>query len=131
MSMEQRIAKLSNLITGWTSYFGVADMKRHCQELDEWMRRRLRMCYWKDWKKISAKFNNLVKLGLEHKMAWEFANTRKSYWRTACSPILQRTLTNTYFEQLQLQTFSQTYLKLSNFTNRRIPNGTYGGVRGQ
>jgi RNA-directed DNA polymerase len=131
MSMEERILKLSNLIVGWTSYFRLAHMKRHCQELDEWMRRRLRMCHWKDWKKISSKFHNLVKLGTDKGKAWEFANTRKSYWRTALSPILAATLTNTYFEQMQLTTFSLTYSKLSNFTNRRIPNGTYGGVRGQ
>lgn len=110
MSMEKRIAKLSNLITGWTSYFRLADMKRHCQELDEWMRRRLRMCHWKDWKKTSAKYNNLVKLGIEKGKAWEFANTRKGYWRTAHSPILHSTLTNAYFENMHLKTFSQAYL---------------------
>ena len=124
MSMEQRIVKLSHLITGWTSYFRLANMKSHCQELDEWMRRRLRMCHWKDWKKISAKYNNLVRLGIDKAKAWEFANTRKGYWRIAHSPILQRTLTNAYFEERKLLTFSQAYSKLSNFTNRPMPNGT-------
>ena len=124
MSMEERISKLSHLIVGWTSYFQLAHMKRHCQELDEWMRRRLRMCHWKDWKKISAKFNNLVKLGIDKGKAWEFANTRKGYWRIAKSPILQRVLTNAYFDKMGLRTFSQAYSKLSNFTNRPMPNGT-------
>jgi RNA-directed DNA polymerase len=131
MSMNERIIKLSNLITGWTSYFRLAHMKSHCQELDEWMRRRLRMCHWKDWKKISTKFNNLIKLGIDKDKAWQFANTRKSYWRTAHSPILHRTLTNSYFESIGLRSFSQAYSKLSNFTNRPMPNGTWGGVRGQ
>ncbi|MCC5930473.1 MAG: group II intron reverse transcriptase/maturase [Cyclobacteriaceae bacterium] len=111
MSMEERILKLSNLIIGWTSYFRLAHMKRHCQELDEWMRRRLRMCHWKDWKKISTKYNNLIKLGTKRDKAWEFANTRKSYWRTAHSPILHCTLTNAYFERLHLHTFSKAYSK--------------------
>ena len=112
MSMEQRIKKLSSLITGWTSYFRLADMKRHCRELDEWMRRRLRMCQWKDWKKISAKFSNLIKLGIDKGKAWEYANTRKGYWRISNSPILARTLTNAYFEKLELTTFSLAYSKL-------------------
>lgn len=124
MSMEQRIMKLNQLTIGWISYFRLADMKSHCQELDEWIRRRLRMCHWKDWKKISAKFTNLMKLGIEQGKAWEFANTRKSYWRISKSPILHRTLTNSYFENMNLRTFSQTYSKLSNFTNRPMPNGT-------
>ena len=130
MSMAQRIEKLSSLIRGWVSYFRLADMKKHCQDLDEWMRRRLRMCYWKDWKKISTKHSNLVKLGIDTSKAWEFANTRKGYWRIANSPILNSTLTNAHFEQLNLTTFSHAYLS-SNSTNRRMPNGTYGGVRGQ
>lgn len=131
MSMEQRIKKLSSLIIGWISYFGLADMKGHCQELDEWMRRRLRMCHWKDWKKISAKCSNLIKLGIDKSKAWEYANTRKGYWRVSHSPILACTLTNAYFEQLELTTFGQAYKQRSNFTNRPVPNGTQGGVRGQ
>lgn len=124
MSMELRITKLNQLTIGWVGYFRLADIKKHCQELDEWMRRRLRMCHWKDWKRISAKFKNLTKLGIEKGKAWEFANTRKGYWRISKSPILHRTLTNSYFEKLSLRTFSQTYSKLSNFTNRPMPNGT-------
>lgn len=124
MSMAQRIEKLSRLITGWTSYFRLADMKGHCVALDEWMRRRLRMCFWKDWKKISTKFSNLIKLGIDKGKAWEFANTRKGYWRIAKSPILHRTLTNAYFVKLELTTFSLAYAQFSNFTNRPMPNGT-------
>lgn len=124
MSMEQRIIKLNQLTIGWTSYFRIADMKSHCQELDEWVRRRLRMCHWKDWKKIGTKFTNLIKLGIERGKAWEFANTRKGYWRISKSPILHCTLTNSYFKERKLVTFSQTYSKLSNFTNRPMPNGT-------
>jgi RNA-directed DNA polymerase len=131
MSMKQRVKKLSSLITGWTSYFRLADMKKHCHELDEWMRRRLRMCHWKDWKRISARFSNLIELGIDKDKAWQFANTRKGYWRISKSPILQRTLTNDYFDKLELRTFSQAYKQLSNSTNRPVPNGTQGGVRGQ
>ena len=124
MSMEQRTIKLNQLTIGWTSYFRIADMKSHCQELDEWVRRRLRMCHWKDWKKIGTKFTNLIKLGMERGKAWEFANTRKGYWQISKSPVLHRTLTNSYFKKMKLVTFSQTYSKLSNFTNRPMPNGT-------
>ncbi len=124
MSMEERVRKLSSLIIGWTSYFSLAHMKRHCQKLDEWMRRRLRMCHWKDWKKIKTKFENLKRLGIDPQKAWEHANTRKSYWRTAISPILSTTLTNAYFESIKLTTFSQAFTKFSNFTNRPMPNGT-------
>jgi hypothetical protein len=44
-SMEFRYLKLRQLITGWVSYFRLADIKTKCQELDVWTRRRIRMCY--------------------------------------------------------------------------------------
>ena len=99
MSMAMRIEKLNQAIRGWVGYFSLADMRGHCQTLDEWIRRRLRMCYWKQWKKIGTKHDNLVSLGLDDSRAWQFANTRKGYWHTAHSPILLTTLTNSHFRK--------------------------------
>lgn len=106
MSMSDRIKKLSSLIGGWIGYNRLADIKSHCKSLDEWMRRRLRMCYWKNWKKIGTKHGNLVKLGIANSKSRKFANTRKSYWRIANSPILATRLTNQHFKELKLLTFS-------------------------
>jgi group II intron reverse transcriptase/maturase len=96
MSMETRMDRLDWLISGWVNYFHIADMEKVAKELDQGIRRRLRMCFWKQWKKISTKHDNLVKLGVENHKAWEYANTRKGYWQTANSPILATTLTNEY-----------------------------------
>ena len=108
-SMAQRVTKLNQTVTGWVNYFGIADMRKKALELDEWIRRRLRMCHWKQWKKIKTKHDNLVKLGVENHKAWEFANTRKGYWRTSNSPILATTLTNKYFEKLGVQSLTKRY----------------------
>lgn len=75
--------KLKQVITGWVNYFGIADMKKLSQTLDEWLRRRIRMCYWKQWKKIMTKHDNLISLGVNNFKAWEYANTRKGYWQIA------------------------------------------------
>lgn len=93
-SLDEWILKLNQIITGWVNYFRIADMASLAKELDEWLRRRIRMCFWKRWKKIKTKHDNLVKLGINKYKAWEFANTRKSYWRISNSPILASTLTN-------------------------------------
>ena len=69
-------------------------MRKHLQILDEWLRRRIRMCAWKGWTKVKTKFKNLVKLGTAKYQAWKWANTRKSYWIIAKSPILSRALNN-------------------------------------
>jgi RNA-directed DNA polymerase len=98
-SMDWRKEALNYLVTGWVNYFRIADMKTVAEELDQWIRRRIRMCYWKQWKKISTKHDELVKLGVDNHKAWEFANTRKSYWRTSASYILSTSLTNQYLEE--------------------------------
>lgn len=109
MSMEMRIAKLNQSVRGWVNYFRIADMTKALQKIDEGMRRRLRMCYWKQWKKIGTKHRNLVRLGISEGKAWEYANTRKGYWRTANSPILSQTLSNQYFKGMGLQTLTMVY----------------------
>lgn len=77
--------------------------------IDKWLRRRIRMCYWKQWKKISTKFNNLKKLGIPTDKAWEFANTRKGYWRIANSPILAISITNVRLEKAGLVSLLKIY----------------------
>ena len=109
MSMEKRYEKLQQIIRGWVNYFKVANMKGVVQELDSWIRRRLRMCYWKQWKKTGTKHYNLVKLGIDKHKAWEFANTRKSYWRISKSPILSKSLTNKTLERLGFLSLSSVY----------------------
>jgi group II intron reverse transcriptase/maturase len=113
ISMEERIVRLNNVTRGWVNYFRLADMLWHCQRLDEWTRRRLRMCYWKQWKRTTTKHDNLVRLGLSNNVAWQYANTRKGYWHTAKSPILLCTLTNDHFHHLGLTSFSEVYRTIS------------------
>jgi RNA-directed DNA polymerase len=109
ISMNARVSKLNQTIQGWINYYILADMHSHCLMTDEWLRRRLRMCYWKQWKKIGARIVNLVRLGVSGSKAWEFANTRKGYWHIANSPILATSLTNDYFRKLGLAGLSEVY----------------------
>lgn len=90
---ERRKEALRQYITGWVQYFTLADMKNLLIRTDEWYRRRLRMVIWKQWKRIKTKLKNLIKLGINKSKAWEWANTRKGYWRIAHSFILTRTIT--------------------------------------
>ncbi len=61
MSMPQRMAELKQAIIGWVNYFGIADMKGLARSLDSWHRRRIRMCFWKKWKKIKTNGETLQK----------------------------------------------------------------------
>mgnify|MGYP001625503998 CR=1 FL=1 len=109
MSMEVRYKKLKQVIRGWVNYFKIANMGKIVQKLDKWIRRRIRMCYWKEWKKIKTKHDNLVKLGIENHEAWEFANTRKAYWRIADTPFMHRALNNKTLEKLGYTSLASVY----------------------
>lgn len=112
INMEYRIKRLNQITTGWVNYFSIAKAKSIMQSLDEWTRRRLRMCIWKQWKKPKTKFKNLISLGVPKHKAYEWGNTRKGYWRIANSPILSRSLTNKYFESISYQSLSARYQKM-------------------
>ena len=94
MNFGYRIKKLNEIIVGWVNYFKLADMKTKLMELDQWIRRRLRAVVWKSWKLVRTRFKNLMKLGVPREIAWQYANTRKGYWRISNSHILNKTITN-------------------------------------
>ena len=60
----KREQKLKENIRGWGSYYYLANMKRLLLETDEWLRRRIRMCIWKVWKKPKTKVANLIRCGI-------------------------------------------------------------------
>ncbi|MFC3212628.1 group II intron reverse transcriptase/maturase [Planomicrobium okeanokoites] len=108
-SMEQRIAKLNQYLTGWCGYFSLADTPTVFVKLEKWIRRRLRMCMWKDWKKSSTKVRKLTGLGIPKGKAYEWGNSRKSYWRISNSPVLHRALGNSYWSSQGLKSLIARY----------------------
>ena len=94
VSIESIYLRLRRYIRGWLGYYALSDMKSAIQGITEWLRSRIRMYIWKQWKRVRTRFSRLQRHGIPKEKAWEWANTRKGYWRTAHSPILKRALTN-------------------------------------
>ena len=113
MGNELRAIKLRRYIMGWINYFKIADMKKLLSKTDEWMRRRIRMILWKQWKRVKTRFKMLQSLGVHKQKAWEYANTRKSYWRTSNSPILAKTLKNEGIKGFGFLFFSEYYRQVT------------------
>lgn len=112
MGIEARKKRLNDIIRGWVEYFRLADMKKLLAELDPWLRRRLRMVAWKRWKKVKTKHKMLRKLGVPDNQAWQWANTRKGYWRTAGSPILAQAMSNEKLKSAGYLTLTDCYRKV-------------------
>jgi Retron-type reverse transcriptase len=113
MGNDYRAVKLRRYITGWVNYFKIADIKKLLESTDKWMRRRIRMIYWKQWKRVRTRFERLKSLGIQEQQAWEYANTRKSYWRTSNSPILAKSLTNNAIRGFGFLFFSDYYRQVT------------------
>lgn len=108
---EYRKQKLKEYILGWMGYYHLAEMKNYLLSVDEWLRRRIRMCIWKAWKRVRTKVRNLIKCGIDKNRAYMWGNTRKSYWRTADSPILHRAIGNLALRQKGYVTLYDEYVK--------------------
>lgn len=102
---------LKRYVVGWVNYYKLADMGKYLQSIDEWMRKRVRMVFWKKWKRVRTRWRNLMKLGISNRNAGILANSRKGYWRIASSPILQTALSNRRLEKAEFQFFYSYYRK--------------------
>jgi group II intron reverse transcriptase/maturase len=109
ISMEQRIKKLNEYLVGWCGYYALADTKSQFKEFDKWIRRRLRMCEWKQWKLPKTRVRKLIGLGIPSHKAFEWGNSRKKYWRIAHSPVLHKTLGNSYWSSRGLKSLLSRY----------------------
>lgn len=109
---RQVMEKVKVYIRGWIGYFYIADMKRILQSWNEWLRRRMRMYIWKQWKKPKTKVHNLRKLGVPEWQAYQWGNTRLGYWRIAGSAVLHRSVTNEKLAQAGYYDFPAQYERL-------------------
>ena len=108
MSNAKREEKYQQFVRGWVNYFKLANMKKLLKETDEWARRRIRMVYWKQWKKIKTKYRMLKALGLKHWKAKELACSRKGYWRMA--KVLNQIFSNKIIAKLGYTSMLDYYL---------------------
>jgi len=93
LSFDERITKINQVIRGWVNYFKYASISQKLQELDGWLRNRLRYCIWHHWKKPERKRKNLIRLGVKPNVAYAWSRTRMGGWAVAQSPILVTTIT--------------------------------------
>jgi RNA-directed DNA polymerase len=92
-SMEAIIAELRLYVRGWLNYFGHSHSYNELMGLDQWMRRRVRLCYWKQWKRPRARRRHLLALGISREDVKLASRSRKGYWRMSGNSIVQRALT--------------------------------------
>jgi RNA-directed DNA polymerase len=102
-SLNQIIEELTNYLRGWLNYYGFCETPTVLQELEQWMRRKLRCLIWKRWKRGTTRYKRLRALGLNSLNAWEGAgNGSRGPWRMSATPPLHNALSIAYFRSLGL-----------------------------
>jgi RNA-directed DNA polymerase len=102
LAPAQLVNRLKLFLTGWRGYFGFCETPSVLGKLDSWLRRRLRMVFWRQWKRGRSRFAALRRLGVGRDLAAKAAGSALGPWRLSRSPALSFALPNTYFISLGL-----------------------------
>lgn len=112
VSMHYQLFKISQYIRGWTNYFGIANCYQLCVGLDHWIRRRVRMAYWRQWRKPRTKVRNLMKRGVHVQAAVACGITSKGPWRSSKTPGINQALSNAYLKSEGLYELRDGWIRL-------------------
>ena len=98
VSMEYRFDKIAEYLRGWMNYYGISEYYRPIPEIDQWLRGRVRMCYWKQWTLPRTRVKHLLKLGTDKKTAILTAISRKGPWHLSRTLATQTGMTNQWLK---------------------------------
>ncbi len=112
ISIESRIFSLKQYAQGWMAHYGCGLKYDDAVNLDGWIRRRLRMCYWKQWRRPRKRIRELIKLGVNKREAIFLGISRKSYWRLSKTLATNCGLNNKHFQQIGLISIRTLWCKI-------------------
>ena len=112
VSMEYRMFKLAEYLRGWMGYFGISELYRPIPELDHWLRRRVRMCYWKQWRYCRTKVRELTKLGTFLRTAISVGLSRKGPWRLSRTLATHSGMTNQWLKDQGLLSVKDLWVNI-------------------
>lgn len=112
ISFETVIGRLNKMLPGWLQYFRLAKVQRLCEDLDAWIRRKLRCYKLKQKRRGIIRF--LMSMGISEKEARQANSSGKGWWRLSKIPALHRALNNEWFKSQGLYSLSEHWARLVN-----------------
>ena len=112
VSMRRLLTELRRYVVGWLNYFGISQAYRVIPELDQWLRRRVRLCYWKQWKRARTRRRHLIRLGIHPAEVSKASRCRRGYWWMAGTSIVQRALDNRWLAEQGVPSIRQQWIEM-------------------
>lgn len=143
VSSERMLSELKSYMKGWISYYGATTSSKRIERLDEWARRRVRQYIYKQWKNRYTRVCNLKPLCPRYmltpdgkptldwvKMCWAATKTN-SYWHAVMNRTIHNAMSNEWLRSEGMYFMMDDWEAIKErWASRRMPFGTYGGVRG-
>lgn len=107
------LAKLQPVLIGWVSYYRKSEVKKTFEELDQWLRRKLRAIYWRQWKRRAKRARELIRLGIDRVRAWVSVSNGRGPWWNAGASHMNQALPTRHFTQLGLISLVQKCTELN------------------
>ena len=117
--------ELSVILRGWIHYFKLSEVKYIFEELDQWIRRKLRCIIWRQWKRSRTRAKNLMKRGIDKERAWKSAGNGRGPWWNAGASHMNEAFKKSYFERAGLVSLLNTIAIIRNQPRTAV----YGTVR--
>jgi RNA-directed DNA polymerase len=113
VSMQSRYEELRRYFQGWVGYFRLVPLKTFFVVLDRWIRRRVRCCYWRQWRRPRTRITNLLRLGVRKPEACTFGASSKGPWLMSSTSAMKMALSNTYLSSEGLASLCDIWCKLA------------------
>lgn len=103
--------QLKPLLRGWIHYFRLSEVKGVFDELDSWIRRKMRCLLWRQWKRPYTRAKRLMSRGLKEPHAWECARNGRGPWWNAGAAHMNRAIPKSFFDQIGLFSLFDQFLE--------------------
>ena len=110
ISMRRQLEILSKYVRGWMNYYALSQYYRPIPLLDEWLRRRVRMCYFKQWPKPRTRIKHLLRLGVPKSFAISTGASSKGWWKLARTPATQMGMNNAWLARQGLVSIKELWV---------------------
>jgi group II intron reverse transcriptase/maturase len=111
-SLTTVITELNPILRGWMAYFKLTETKKVLEELDGWIRHKLRCILWRQWKRPYTRAKNLMKAGLTEERAFRSAFNQRGPWWNSGASHMNQAFPKSFFDRLGLVSLLDTMRRL-------------------